>query len=403
MTTPWLTLVGMGEDGVEGLTPAARAVVAGARVLVGSRRLLDKVPDDGRAERIVWTTLDDTLAAILARRSEAVVVLATGDPMHFGLGATLSRHVEPGAMTVLPHPGAFSLAAARLGWPLQDVVCLSAHGRPVEALALHFAPGRRLLVLSSGTETVSALTRLLTREGYGPSGLTVLAHMGGAEERRLSGTADTWREPVPDLSTIAVECRLAPGAVPRSQAPGLPDDAFEHDGQITKSEARAVTVAALAPWPGALLWDIGAGSGAVAIEWLRAVPGTRAVAVEKDTERLARIGRNAVALGVPHLEAVQGEAPVCLATLPGPAPDAVFVGGGVSAAGVLEGGWQHLRSGGRLVANAVTVEAEACLGAFRQTHGGTLTRLSVARLKPVGRLTAWDPMAPLTQLVAVKP
>lgn len=401
MTAPWLTVVGLGEEGLDGLSPIARRAVETATVLVGGQRLLDLVPGEG--ERIAWTTLDATLEAILARRGTAVTVLATGEPLWFGLGATLARRVPPAEMTVIPHPGAFSLAAARLGWPLQDCLCLTAHGRPVEALTLHFAPGARLLVLSADAETPAVVCRLLAAQGYGPSRVTVLSHMGGAAEARTEGTAAAWRAEVADLNVIAVECVLAPGVRPQARAPGLPDDAFDHDGQITKREIRAATLAALGPWPGARLWDVGAGSGSVAIEWMRSCSGASAVAFERHPERLLRIARNALALGVPGLELVEGQAPAVLMART-ETPDVIFVGGGVSRPGLLEACWRRLGPGGRLVANAVTVEAEARLMTFRERHGGALTRLSVSRLKPIGAggLSVWDALAPVTQLAVEK-
>lgn len=396
MSGPWLTIIGLGEEGLEGLSPLARRALDGAAVVIGGQRLLDLVQP--ACETIAWTSLDATVEAILARRGTPTVVLATGDPMWFGLGATLARRVPVAETTVLPHPGAFSLAAARLGWPVQDCLCLTAHGRPVEALTLHFAPGARLLVLSADATTPATVCRLLAVEGYGPSRITVLSHMGGAAEARAEGTASTWAADVADLNVIAIECQPAPGARPPARTAGLPDDAYEHDGQITKREVRAVTLAALAPWPGARLWDIGAGSGSVAIEWMRSCPGATAVAIERDPKRLLRIGRNALALGVPTLELAEGRAPAVLLDLT-ETPDVIFVGGGVSRPGLLEACWRRLGPGGRLVANAVTVEAEARLIAFHDRHGGSLTRLAVSRLKPVGALTAWDPLAPITQMV----
>lgn len=401
MSDPWLTVVGLGEEGPDGLSPLARRTLETAAVVVGGQRLLALLPDG--PEKIAWTTLEETLTAITARRGRPTVVLATGDPMWFGLGATLARRLPAAEMTVMPHPGAFSLAAARLGWPLQDCLCLTAHGRPVEALSLHVAPGARLLILSADATTPAAVCRLLAVEGYGPSRVTVLSHMGGPAEARTEGTAADWRAEVADLNVIAVDCVAAPGTRPRSRAAGLPDTAFDHDGQITKREVRAVTLAALEPWPGARLWDVGAGAGSVAIEWMRSCPGATAVAIESDPGRLLRIGRNALALGVPTLDLVEGRAPAALVDLP-ETPDAIFVGGGVSRPGLLETCWRRLGPGGRLVANAVTVEAEARLIAFQSMRGGRLTRLAVSRLKPVGAggLSVWDPMAPVTQLVAEK-
>lgn len=399
MTSPWLTVVGIGEDGLDGLSPVARAMIAAAEVVVGGDRhlaLAEAMLGPG-VVRIGWSGLDATLAAIAERRGRRMVVLASGDPMFYGIGATLARHFRAEEITVVPHPGAFTLAAARLGWAVQDVETLTLHGRPLPALALHLAPGARLLALSWDGATPAAAAELLTQHGYGPSLLTVFEHMGGPAERRVHGTAATWAEPrCADLNTLAIECVAAPGTRVSSRAPGLPDDAYIHDGQLTKREVRAITLAALGPWPGAMLWDIGAGAGSIAIEWLRTHPRARAVAVERDPVRAATIAMNAARLGVPRLEIVQAVAPDCLPNLAGP-PDAIFVGGNVARPGLLEACRASLNPGGRMVANAVTLEAEARLLAWRQTHGGDLVRLAVSRLKPVGTLTGWDSLAPVTQ------
>jgi precorrin-6Y C5,15-methyltransferase (decarboxylating) len=401
---PWLSVVGLGEDGLAGLSPVARSVVDSAAVLVGGARHLDLVPPTP-AERIAWTTLDGTLAALQARRgTPGVVVLASGDPMLYGLGATLARRFDPVEMVVLPHVSAFSLAAARMGWPLQDCRTLTVHGRPLEGLVPHLVPGRRLLVLSADGSTPAAVADLLRRQGFAPSDLTALWHMGGPREGRRHGTADAWDDaPTPNLNTLALTCRAAPGARVLPCTPGLPDDAFRHDGQLTKRVVRAATVAALAPLAGQVLWDVGAGCGSIAIEWMRAAEGTRAVAIEPHAGRRAMIADNAVALGTPGLAVLAGRAPEALADA-GPAPDAVFVGGGVSRAGVLETAWDHLKPGGRLVANAVTAEAEARLIERRAAWNGTLTRIAASHLKETpGGLHVWDALAPVTQLVAVKP
>lgn len=400
MTTPWLTIVGMGEDGLTGLPTATQTLVDTAAVLVGGQRLLTKVTSNPAATRLAWTTTEATVAAIVARRGSPVVVVASGDPLWFGVAATLARAVDPAEMLIVPHVSSFALAAARLVWPLQDVACVSAHGRPASAVRGQFAPGRRMLVLVSGGQTVPDVAALLVADGYGDSRMVALSHLGGPAETQTEATAASWAAEVPDLTVVAIECRLAAGRRPRPLTPGLPDDAFEHDGQITKQEVRAVTVCALAPWSGAVLWDIGGGSGSVAIEWLRAAPGSRAVCVERDSARLARIARNAVALGVPHLVTMAGEAP---AVLPAGTPDAIFVGGGVSVPGLLEACWHRLAPGGRLVANAVTLEAEAALLAFAKQSGGTLGRIAISRTKPTANLTLWSPLAPVTQLVAEKP
>lgn len=405
MTAPWLSVIGIGEDGAAGLAPAARALIAAAETVVGGARHLSLAADaiPPAAERISWQGLAATLEAILSRGGRPVAVLASGDPMQFGVGATLARHVPPEQMTVAPHASAFSLVAARLGWPLDEAELLTVHGRPLETLALHLAPGARLLVLSADGDTPAAAAALLAGAGYGPSRIAVFERMGGGAERRLDGRAEAWDHPrAADLNTLAIECLAAPGTAVLGRVPGLPDDAFAHDGQLTKREVRAVTLAALAPWPGASLWDVGAGCGSVAVEWLRSHPRTRAVAIERDQRRAGLIAVNAARLGVPRLAVVCDAAPACLAWIADGPPDAVFLGGNVSAPGMLERCWAALRPGGRLVANAVTIEAEARLLAWHREHGGDLARLAVARLKPVGSLTGWDAMAPVTQYRGIK-
>ena len=400
--TPWLTVVGIGEDGLAGLSAAARALIDAAELLVGGERHLALVPP-GKAERLAWRQpLVDTIALITARRGARVVVLASGDPMCYGVGSTLQRHIAAGEMTVLPQPSAFSLAAARLAWPLDGCVMLSLHGRPLEALRLHLAPGARLLVLTSDGDTPVQVAKLLVESGWGPSAMTVFAHMGGERERRIDGTAESWPlGRVAALNTLAIECKPGTAARPLSRLAGLPDDAFEHDGQLTKREIRAASLAALSPLPGELLWDVGAGNGSIAIEWLRASRTLTAIAVERDAMRCAVIARNAAALGVPELRIVQGTAPAVLAGLP--PPDAIFFGGGVSEAPLWDALWRALKPGGRLVANAVTLEGEAQLLKWQAQRGGDLLRLAVWRSEPIGGFLGWRPLMPVTQLVLVKP
>jgi len=390
MTAPWLTVVGIGEDGLDGLAPAARALVEGAEILVGGERhlTLARAP---RAKCASWPSpFSEGKALLDGLRGRRVVVLASGDPMWFGIGATLTKWFDPAEIVVVPHPGAFSLAAARLGWPLQDCLCLTIHGRPLAALAPHLHPGRRLLVLAEDQTSTAAIRALLAEAGFAASRVTVLERLGGPGERIGENQAEA-------LAVIAVEVAADPGTRPLALVPGLPDDAFLHDGQLTKREVRAATLAALAPLPGQHLWDVGAGCGSVAIEWMRA--GGRAVALEPRPERCERIALNALRLGVPGLELVRGAAP---ADLPAGRPDAIFIGGGVSADGVLDACWQRLPPGGRLVANAVTAEGEAALLAFHAVHGGELTRLSVARLRPVGGFHSWHAAMPVTQYSGVK-
>lgn len=399
--TPWLAIVGMGEDGLDGVAPLGRALIDRAEVLIGGARHLAMVPDDGR-ERLAWPSpLSALVEDIVARRGTRVCVLATGDPMHFGIGVTMARRVPHEEMTIVPAPSAFSLACARLGWSRADVETLTLHGRPVELLHPFVQPDARLLLLSDDRTTPAQVAALLAARGYGASRMTVLAHMGGPQERRVEGRAEDWaHDDIADLNTVAVECVTGPEAALLTHTPGLPDDAFRHDGQMTKREVRAMTLAALAPVPGQLLWDVGAGCGSVAIEWLRSDRRMRAIAVERNEDRVALIAANASALGTPTLEVVTGAAPEALKDLP--TPDAVFVGGGLSAPGLIETCWRALAPGGRLVANAVTLEGEAVLAAFQAEAGGGLTRIAVARAEAVGPYRGWRPLMPVTQLRAMK-
>ena len=399
---PWLAVVGIGEDGLAGLNAAARTLVDTAEILVGGERHLAMVPSGG-GERLTWQRpFSDTIGAIAARRGRRVVVLASGDPSWYGVGAVLARHFPIGEMTILPHPGAFSLAAARLGWAIADCAVLSLHGRPVDTLRLHLAPHRRLLLLSEDGTTPRAVAHLLTELGWGPTRLTVFEHLGGPREAAVCEEAQHWGErQSADLNTIALECRAGPEARPLSRLAGLPDDAFEHDGQLTKREVRAMTLAVLAPLPGERLWDVGAGCGSIAIEWLRAIEGGDAVAIERNPDRAAMIARNAAALGVPGLNIVTGTAPQVLAGLD--APDAVFIGGGIADPELLPTAWDALRPGGRLVANIASLAGERMLLDWQARYGGVLTRIAVSHVAPLGMQEAWRPLLPVTQLAATKP
>jgi precorrin-6Y C5,15-methyltransferase (decarboxylating) len=397
----WISIVGIGEDGLEGLSAAARTLVESAEVLAGGARHLAMIPDSLPAERLAWQSpFHESLRDLRAQEGRRVTVLATGDPMHYGVGATLAREMPDAIAAVVPAPGAFSLAAARMGWALQEVTCLTLHGRLAEQIYLHLFPGARLVILSEGRDTPARVAALLTSRGFGASRLTILEHMGGPRESRREGLAREWGDgPVADLNTIAVECAAWPEAPVYSRVQGLPDDAFEHDGQMTKREVRAATLAALAPLPGQLLWDIGAGCGSVAVEWMRA--GGRAIGIESDTGRAAMAARNAAALGVPGLEIVIGAAPGALDGLA--TPDTVFIGGGIGTEGVFEACWDALAAGGNLVVNTVTLEGESALAKYHREHGGQLVRLAVSRLSAVGSLHGWKPMMPVTQWQVIKP
>lgn len=404
MSEAWLTIIGIGDNGLQSLTPGQLAHLQEARVLVVGERLEECVQEGApNASRILtWGAgFRPTLDEILKLRGTPVTVLATGDPMHFGIGATLRRYVEPHEMRVLPSPSAFSQAAARLGWPLQSVIQISLHGRPLAHLNRHVLPGSRILALTSDASTVHDAAVLLVKRGFGASILHVLEHMGGAHERIIRHTADDMVTLAPDLSdfnTLAIDCAASGPLL--SPQPGLPDDAFRHDGQLTKREVRAATLSQLAPYPNALLWDVGAGCGSIAIEWMRAGMGTRAIAIEPKIERVAMMRENADTLGVPDLEIVEGEAPACLSTLE--QPDVIFIGGGITTNGLFDACWHALKPGGRLIANAVTLEGEAALVGLRAQYSGEMSRISVSRAAPVGRFCGWKSLMPVTMWSVVK-
>ena len=398
-----IALVGIGADGWSGLTMPARARIEMAGVLIGGQRQLDLLPDTIAAERVPWPSpLRPFVAELVSRyRSRGLVVLASGDPMFFGIGRALVEEVGPQSLLVLPHPSSISLACARLGWPVEDTDVVSLVGRPLASLTTSLHQGRRILVLSSDAWTPAEVAKLLTDKGFGESAVTVLEQLGAPGETRRSGVAQTWVAAVGDpLNVVAVECLLSPEGTRLGLAPGLADAVYEDDGQLTKREVRAVTIASLAPAPGELLWDIGGGAGSIAIEWMRAHRTCRAIAVESDNERAARIGRNAEALGVPGLRIVNGRAPAALAELP--SPDAIFIGGGLTTEGMLDAAWAALKPGGRLVANTVTLESEALLAQWYTRNGGELIRIATSRAKAVGGFTGWHPAMPVTQWSVTK-
>ncbi|KUL36018.1 precorrin-6Y methyltransferase [Streptomyces sp. NRRL F-4489] len=410
MTDPLpLTVVGIGADGWDGLVPAARRELAAAEVLIGGARQLALLPAECAGERVAWPSpLRPAVAGLLtAHAGRRVCVLASGDPMFYGIGRTLTEVMAEDAavrrpLRVVPHPSSVAYACARLGWAVEDTEVVTLVGRPAENLLRALYDGRRVLVLSAGAGTPGEVAALLRDRGFGPSRMRVLEQLGGADEHLAEGTATGWDRPAGDpLNVIALDCVREPDALRLPVVPGLPDDAYEHDGQLTKRHVRAATLAALAPAPGELLWDVGGGSGSIAVEWLRAHRSCRAVSVERDAARAARIGRNARALGVPALRVVHGPAPAALDGLP--VPDAVFIGGGLTAPGLLDACWDALPPGGRIVANTVTLESEALLTEWYRRHGGELVRLAVAHAVPVGGFTGWRQAMPVTQWSAVKP
>lgn len=398
---PWLTVVGIGEDGYPGLGKSARRALLEAQVVIGGPRQLALLPPCIRAVREPWPQ-PFALAPVLDRRGTPVCVLASGDPMLFGVGASLSRQLTADELQVLPAPSSYSLAAARLGWPLQEVALLSVVARPLAGVVRHLHPGARLLVLSNDGHSPAALADLLVDQGFGASQLQVLEHLGGPLERRIAGRAEAWSlAEAATLNLVAIEVLSETVEAGLPLTPGLPDDAYRHDGQLTKRDVRAVTLARLAPRPGELLWDVGAGCGSIGIEWARSHPSCRALAVEADAGRQVHILHNRDHLGAPALQLVAGQAPEALTGLA--TPDAIFIGGGLTAPGVLDACWTALRPGGRLLANAVTLQTEAALVAFRERHGGDLTRLQVAQAQPLGAFDTWRAALPITLLHSRKP
>ncbi len=399
MAEPWLHIVGIGEDGMAGLLPATRAVVEAAEIIIGGDRH-HRLSDTVRAKRVAWPSPFDALIdTLMSCRGQRVVVLATGDPLWFSVGARIGRSVNPAEIVYHPQLSAFQLASARMGWSIADVETLTVHGRPVEQMIAFIQPDARLLILTTGAETPGQIARFLTERGFGASKMSVLAAMGGQDEARFDGIANGWDQDVPAFNTLAVECVAAPDAALLPRVPGLSDDLFVHDGTMTKQEVRAATLAKLMPMRGALLWDIGTGCGSVAVEWMRAARYARAIGIEPRDDRRAMAARNALSLGAPKLELIDGRVPEALHGLA--SPDAVFIGGGLSVP-VFEAAWAALRPLGRLVANAVTLESEAVLMDLHKRHGGQLVKLQVHRAEPVGGLTGWRPLMPVTQLSLVK-
>ncbi len=399
MNKTWLHIVGIGEDGMEGLSPATRTIVETAEVLIGGERHHALTPNAG-AERIAWPSpFDALIETIKAQKGSRVVVLVTGDPLWYSAGARIAREIPAGEIIFHPQLSAYQWAAARMGWSLADCETLTIHGRTETQIVSSFAPCVRLLILTKDKTSPAAVAKLLVERGYSPSQMTVLAALGGPNEQRFDGVAESWAEEVPDFHTLAVECLAGPDAkiLPRT---GLSDDCFIHDGKLTKQAVRAVTLAKLAPHRGAILWDVGAGSGAIGIEWMRAAPEATAFGFEPRAERRAVAAQNALMLGAPKLQLIDGAAPAAFTGLP--TPNAVFFGGGISF-DAIELAMASLAPLGRLVANAVTLESEAVLLAAFAKQKGSLQRISVETADPVGPFHGWRPNMPVTQWHWVKP
>ena len=392
MTGKWLSVIGIGDDGLDGLSPRARRALDAAHTVFGGKRHLAML--DEPAKGVAWRSpIEASLAEIGAARPGPVAVLASGDPSWFGIAKLLQAHFGAGEIDILPSPSAFSLAAARLGWALEDVNCLSICGRPLDDVWPHLRPGERLIILSAGARSPAELAEGLARRGYGPSRLSVLEHLGGRQERVREARADDFMlRDVTALNLVAVTCEPAPGAAHHARVPGLPDEAFATDGTMTKRTLRALAISSLAPMPGELLWDIGSGSGSISIEWLRAAPATRAIAIEPREERRALIAENAMRLCVAGLDIRAGRAPEALLDLP--SPDAVFIGGGLSEI-VVNAAVAALAPGGRLVAHGVTIETQSLLAACHEIRGGEMIRISVETAEPLGRFRGWRSAMPV--------
>ncbi len=403
---PWLSIVGIGEDGWEGLSAEAKQLVSSAELLYGGVRHLTHVPpDESPAYRVPWPSpmmpaLDEILTRHRGRRR--VTVLGSGDPMLYGVGVTLTRTLPAKEFRVVPQISAFSLACARLGWPAAETSLVSLVARPVEQLLRYLVPGQRLVLYSEDGTTPARAARLLTGHGYGASCIHVLERLGGPAERQYSGlAADCGSGHYDNLNVMAVVCAADVHAPALSLVPGLPEGAFETDGQLTKREVRAATLARLAPLPGQVLWDVGAGTGTIGVEWMRVHPSCSCIAFEAKEDRAARIERNARQLGVPTLKVIRGVAPVVFGELS--PPHAIFIGGGLGTEGLFEACLNRLPSGGRLVANAVTLAGEAELASRHDRYGGELVRLQVARAEPLAGTCIWRQMMPITQWAVSKP
>ena len=400
--------MGIGEDGVEGLNTAARGLIESAELVFGGARHLALAQSLIRGTARPWASpFDSTFAELRSYRGKAVCMLVSSDPFQHGAGSTVARFVTPDETTVIPAPSAYSLAAARLLWPLDQTTLLSFCGRSVDYLRPHLQPGARILALSSDQNSPGEVARLLTTLGCGSSSLTVLEALGGPRERIRSANAEAFDiKDIAPLNTLAIEVRATPGARILARTAGLPDALFDHDGQITKREVRALTLSALAPRRGEHLWDIGAGSGSVSIEWMLADTSLTASALERRPDRVARIHGNAASFGVSNLEVIEGTAPEALNRLLR-APDAVFVGGGTTTPGLIEWAQAHLNPGGRLVVNAVSLESEALVIGHHKRSGGSLTRIAISHASPLGgengRMLGWRPTMPILQWLWEKP
>ncbi len=398
---PWLDIIGIGENGTDGLSKQALEKLESAEVIVGGDRHHNLAPNVN-AERIAWPSpFDAMIDKILSFKDKRIVVLVTGDPLWYSAGARILRSIPKEEVRFHPQLSAFQWASTRMGWSLADCETLTIHGRANSQIVPHIAPDARLLVLTQNDESPAAVADILTQRGFGQSRITALSALGGEREQRFDGLAESWAHDVPDFHTLAVECVAGANAKWYPHTGGLPDDAFVSDGQMTKQDVRAITVAKLSPYPDAVLWDVGAGCGSVSVEWMRSARGALTIAIESKATRAAMIVENSVQLGAEKIEIVQKSAPEALHGLP--IPDAVFIGGGLTTEGVFETAWNALRKGGRLVVNTVTLESEARLIELHKTHGGELVRLAVQKAEAIGPYRGWRATMPVTQWCVTKP
>ena len=400
MSEAWLDIIGIGEDGLDGLSKSALESLENAEVIVGGDRH-HKLTPDCKAQRIAWPSpFNAMIEEIKSHKGKRIVVLVTGDPLWYSVGARILKAIPKEEVRFFPQLSAFQLAACEMGWSLADCDTLTIHGRANSQIVPFLAPCARLLVLTKDASSPGAAAKILTERGFGKSKITVLAAMGGERQERFDGVAESWNHEVPDFHTLAIECEASMDAKWYPRTGGLPDEAFKHDGQLTKQIVRAATVSALKPFPNALLWDVGAGCGSVSIEWMRGAREARAIAIEANAERVSMIKENSIELGSEKIIIAEGKAPEILDGLE--RPSAIFIGGGLTLDGVFEGCWEALVSGGRLVANAVTIESEAKLIALQEAHGGELSRISVQQAEPVGKYQGWKPFMTVTQWVVDK-
>ena len=414
ITKKWIYVIGIGEDGWDDLSADSRELLYKSEIVIGGERHLKMIPGDWEGERIIWASpIREAVTKILDWRpsgpgsGKKVAVMASGDPLCYGIAAKLLRHLPIEEIWIKPALSTFSLICSRVGWSLPDIETLTIHGRPLEMLHTFVQPGAKLLVLNQDEGSPKQAAELLAARGFGKSQITVLEHLGGSKERQFSGQADSWNHPDgAALNAMAIECIAGTRANVLARIPGLPDDAFLHDGQLTKREIRAATLSRLMPVVDQVLWDVGAGCGSVAIEWMRCNPRCKAVAIEKSESRLKMIQQNAFQLGVPMLDIVPGNAPEVLVDLP--APDAIFIGGGLSGGNMLETCWNALNPGGRLVANAVTLEGEQKLVQWQKVNAekngasGDLARLAVSHVETIGKFQSWKEVRSVTQLTVIK-